>query len=121
MIQRPAERVAAHGLHGGMAVLARREAGTDADDAGRVRDARAEILFGQNGVDDDIPGAGPCGTSPPGSARTGELSRGQNGGGVLRCGAEAGRDVLDRHAAVDDGLRKADGPPDGGRLPEDPS
>ena len=54
MIQRPAERVAAHGLHGGMAVLTCREAGPDADDAGRVRDVRAEILLGQNGVDDDI-------------------------------------------------------------------
>lgn len=71
-----------------MAVLARREAGTDADDAGRVRDARAEILLGQNGVDDDIRAQGRAALRLR-IGQNGELSRGQNGGGVLRCGAEA--------------------------------
>ena len=98
-----------------MAVFARREAGPDADDAGRVRDARAEILLGQNGVDNDIRAQGRAALRLR-IGQNGDLSRGQDDGGVLRCGAEAGRDVLDRHAAVDDGLRKADGPPDGGRL-----
>lgn len=58
--------------------------GPTPDDAGRVRDARAEILLGQNGVDNDIRAQGRAALRLR-IGQNGDLSRGQDDGGVLRC------------------------------------
>ena len=49
-IKNPAQIVAPHGFHHGMAVLPRREAGSHADDHRRVGNLGAQVPLGQNGV-----------------------------------------------------------------------
>ena len=111
-IDHPAQGVAPHGLHHGVAVLPRREARTDAHDNRRIVHFRAQVALGQNGVHQGIrPQAGAAGAVRVRQHRDQPL--GQQGLRLVRGFRPAGGDVLHRHLPQDNGLGKAHRPADG--------
>ena len=104
--------MAPHGLHHGVAVLPRREAGSDADNNRRIVYFRAQVALGQDGVHQGVgPQLGAAGTVRVRQHR--DQAPAQQALRLLDAVRPTGGHILHRHLPQQDSLGKADRAADG--------